>query len=43
MLKVGTIAPDFTLTLDSGNTFTLSEHRGRNVVIFFFPRASTRG
>ena len=43
MLKIGAIAPDFTLTLDSGDTFTLSEHLGRNVVLFFFPRAGTRG
>ena len=39
MLKIGTQAPDFTVTLGSSERFTLSEHRGRNVVIYFYPRA----
>ena len=43
MLKVGERAPDFTITLGSGELFTLSERRGQNVVIFFFPRAFTHG
>ena len=43
MLEVGTQAPDFTITLGSGDTFTLSEHRGRNVVLFFYPMAFTPG
>ena len=43
MLKVGDDAPDFTVTLDSGEAFTLSEQRGRSVVLFFFPHAGTPG
>ena len=43
MLKVGSQAPDFTITLGSGDTFTLSEHRGHNVVLFFYPMAFTPG
>ena len=43
MLEVGSQAPDFTITLGSGDTFTLSEHRGRNVVLFFYPMAFTPG
>ena len=43
MLEVGTQAPDFTITLGSGDTFTLSDHRGRNVVLFFYPMAFTHG
>ena len=43
MLEVGSQAPDFTVTLGSGERFTLSEHRGRNVVLFFYPRAFTHG
>lgn len=43
MLKIGTKAPDFTITLGSGKHFTLSEHRGRNVILFFFVRAFTHG
>ena len=43
MLKIDTKAPDFTITLGSGERFTLSDQLGRNVVIFFFPRAFTYG
>ena len=43
MLEVGAQAPDFTVTLGSGDTFTLSDHRGRNVVLFFYPMAFTHG
>ena len=43
MLKTGEQAPDFTITLGSGERFTLSDHRGRNVVVFFFVRAFTHG
>ncbi len=43
MLKVGAQAPDFSVVLGSGERFTLSEHIGRNVVLFFFPRAFTYG
>ena len=43
MLEVGSQAPDFTAPLGSGGRFTLSEHRGRNVVLFFYPRAFTGG
>lgn len=41
-LTVGEAAPDFTAPTDSG-TFTLSEHRGRNVILFFYPEAMTPG
>ena len=43
MLRIGAQAPDFTLPLNSGSLFTLSEQRGQNVVLFFFPRAGTKG
>ena len=43
MLKVSDEAPDFTVTLDSGEAFTLSKQRGRSVVLFFFPHAGTPG
>ena len=43
MLAIGSHAPDFTADLGSGGRFTLSEHRGRNVVIYFYPRAFTHG
>ena len=43
MLNVGSQAPDFTVTLGSEERFTLSENRGGNVVLFFYPRAFTHG
>ena len=43
MLRIGAPAPDFTVTLSSRGPFTLSEQRGRNVILFFFPRAGTPG
>ena len=38
-LKVGDPAPDFTLRATGNSTFTLSEHRGKNVALVFFPSA----
>ena len=43
MLEVGAQAPDFTVTLGSGEPFPLSQHLGSNVVLFFYPRAFTHG
>ncbi len=44
MLRVGTIAPDFTAQLDDGTTFSLAEQRGmRNVVLYFYPKDFTTG
>lgn len=34
---------DFTLSSTSDQTFTLSAHRGKNVVIYFYPKDSTPG
>ena len=43
-LKVGEMAPDFTLTSTSGAKVTLSEFRGKKtVVLAFFPAAFTGG
>ena len=35
IVKVGDIAPDFTLQMTEGSTFTLSEHRGKVVMLQF--------
>ena len=40
-LEVGDLAPDFTLPTADGGTFTLSEHRGSSVIVYFYPEATT--
>ena len=42
-LKVGDLAPDFTLQATDGQTYTLSKLRGRTVVLAWFPKAFTAG
>ena len=43
-LKVGDMAPDFTLQGTDGKTHTLSEYRGKSaVVVAWFPKAFTQG
>jgi len=43
MLETGAEAPDFTLPDQDGNDVTLSELRGKPVVLYFYPKASTPG
>jgi peroxiredoxin Q/BCP len=43
MLEEGKTAPDFTLPAAGGKDFTLSDLRGKNVVLYFYPRADTPG
>ncbi len=40
-LSVGTQAPDFTLPSKPGETVTLSQYRGKSVVLLFYPAAFT--
>jgi len=42
-LKVGDMAPDFTLPGTDGQTYTLSKLRGKTVVLAWFPKAFTAG
>lgn len=43
-LEVGEPMPDFSLPGSDGNTYTLSDFRGKQpVVIAFFPKAFTPG
>jgi peroxiredoxin Q/BCP len=39
----GQLAPDFTLDTDEGRPLTLSELRGRAVVLYFYPKDDTPG
>jgi len=41
LLTIGAQAPDFTLPAGDGTTFTLSEQRGKKVVLFFYPKDQT--
>jgi len=42
-LSVGDIAPDFTLPDDTGTPVSLSDLRGRKVIVYFYPAAMTPG
>lgn len=39
----GDFAPDFTLPLDDGTSFTLSDHRGHRLVLYFYPEDDSGG
>ena len=43
MLEVNTIAPDFTLQDKDGNSVSLSDFRGRKIVLYFYPKDNTPG
>ena len=43
MIATGHPAPDFTLPDQDGLPVTLSELRGRRVVLYFYPKADTPG
>ncbi len=42
-LTVGTIAPNFTTTDDTGKTVSLSDFQGKVVVLYFYPKDDTPG
>jgi len=43
MLKVGQKAPEFTLKSDTGADVSLKDFKGKRVVLYFYPKASTPG
>ena len=43
MLEVGTQAPDFTLPDQNGNRHSLSDYRGKKVILYFYPKDNTPG
>jgi thioredoxin-dependent peroxiredoxin len=42
-LEVGKTAPAFSLEDADGNTVSLDDYRGRKVIVYFYPAASTPG
>ena len=43
MIESGTVAPDFTLEGDQGESVTLSKLRGKKVILDFYPKDDTPG
>lgn len=42
-VNVGDIAPDFTAPTDDGKEISLSQFKGRYVVLYFYPKDNTPG
>ncbi|WP_432133245.1 MULTISPECIES: thioredoxin-dependent thiol peroxidase [unclassified Streptomyces] len=42
-LQPGDVAPDFTLPDADGTEVSLADHRGRKVIVYFYPAALTPG
>lgn len=42
-VEVGQTAPDFTLKANNGEEVSLSDFRGKNVVLYFYPKDMTPG
>jgi thioredoxin-dependent peroxiredoxin len=42
-LKVGDRAPDFTTTTQDGTKVSLADFKGKNVILYFYPRDNTPG
>ncbi len=43
MLQVGTPAPGFTARAHDGKTVRLADLAGKNVILWFYPKADTPG
>ena len=43
MLEIGTKAPDFTLPDQNGDIHSLSDYRGKKVILYFYPKDNTSG
>ena len=43
MLEMGTKAPDFTLPDQNGNMHSLSDYRGKKIILYFYPKDNTPG
>lgn len=42
-MQVNDKAPDFTLQDEDGKSVSLHDFKGKNVVLYFFPKADTPG
>ena len=42
-MEATTRTPDFTLLNENGESISLKQFRGKNVVLFFYPKANTPG
>lgn len=42
-LQVGDKAPDFSCADQDGNQHTLADYKGKKLILFFYPKASTPG
>jgi thioredoxin-dependent peroxiredoxin len=43
VLNEGDQAPGFSVTADDGKTVSLTDYRGKNLVLYFYPKADTTG
>ena len=43
MLEIGSIAPDFTLQDQHGNSISLHDFAGKRIVLYFYPKDNTPG
>ena len=43
MVREGEQAPEFTLRAENGKSVRLKDLRGKNVVLYFFPKALSPG
>jgi peroxiredoxin Q/BCP len=41
--ETGSLAPEFSLPRDGGSNISLTDFRGRKLVLYFYPRADTPG
>lgn len=42
-LQVGDTVPNFSAQDEQGNTINLSDYKGKKLIVFFYPKASTPG
>lgn len=42
-LETGKAAPSFTLPADSGNDISLTDYKGKKVILYFYPKDNTSG